>query len=57
MAKQGLSEGQILERINNSRVNFNLSVDAMIELSNNQISSNVIMAMKKAMRNQAVTPK
>lgn len=57
MAKQGLSEGQIIERINNSRVNFNLSVDAMIELSNNQISSNVIMAMKKAMRNQAVTPK
>lgn len=49
----GLSDNQIVERINHSKPNFNLSVDAMIELSNQQVSSEVIMAMKKAMKNRS----
>ena len=49
----GLSDKEIIERINRSKPNFNLSVDAMIELSNQQVSSEVIMAMKKAMKNRS----
>jgi len=50
----GIPEDQIIERINRSKAAFNLSVDSMIELSNQQVSSQVIMAMKQAMKKQSL---
>lgn len=50
MVKQKLSDGLIINMINRSRVDFNLSVDSMIYLSSQNVSSAVIMAMKNAMK-------
>lgn len=52
MVKNQLSDDLVINIINHSRVNFNLSVDSMVELANQQVSSKVIMAMKQAMKNQ-----
>jgi hypothetical protein len=41
----------IISIINNSEVNFDLSVDEMVKLSNGNVSSKVILAMKHAMEN------
>lgn len=48
-----LSDGVIISIINRSKVNFNLSVDSMVELSEKNVSSAVIMAMKEAMIKQS----
>ncbi len=53
MAKSSLSDELIIDVINRSRVDFNLSVDAMVELSGQNVSSAVIMAMKQAMKKQS----
>jgi hypothetical protein len=53
MVKSGLSDESIIKAINSSRVDFNLSVDAMVELSGQNVSSAVIMAMKQAMKKQS----
>ena len=45
-----LSDNLIINIINRSNVNFDLSVNAMINLSNQHVSSAVIMAMKNAMK-------
>jgi len=52
MVKQKLSDGLIINIINRSSVNFNLSVDSMIYLSSQNVSSAVIMAMKNAMKSK-----
>ena len=46
------SDDLIISIISNSKVNFDLSVDAMIRLSAGKVSSRVIMSMKQAMENQ-----
>jgi hypothetical protein len=48
-----LSDGVIINIINRSEVNFDLSVDAMIELSQKNVSSEIILAMKAAMKRQS----
>lgn len=50
--KDKLPDGIIISIINRSKVSFDLGVDSMIELSNKNVSSNVIMAMKEAMKKQ-----
>lgn len=50
LVKTKLSDDLIINIINSSRVNFNVSVDSMIFLSNQNVSSAVIMAMKNAMK-------
>ncbi len=47
-----LSDGVIINIISRSKVDFNLSVDSMIELSEKNVSSEVILAMKEAMKRQ-----
>jgi hypothetical protein len=47
------SDELIITIINNSQVSFSLSVDDMVELSNGNVSSKVILAMKQAMENPA----
>ncbi len=49
-----LSDDLIINLINRSEVNFNVSVDAMIFLAEHNVSSVVIMAMRKAMKNKSV---
>lgn len=53
LVRDNLSDGVIINIINRSKVNFNLSVDSMVELSENNVSSEVIMAMKEAMKKQS----
>jgi hypothetical protein len=48
-----LSDGVIINIIKRSKVNFDLGVDSMVSLANNNVSSAVIMAMKDAMKNQS----
>jgi len=50
LVKAEVSDDLIINLINNSNVNFNLSIDSMIYLSNQNVSSTVIMAMKNAMK-------
>jgi hypothetical protein len=50
LVKTKLSDDSIINLINNSEVNFNVGVDSMIFLSNQNVSSAVIMAMKNAMK-------
>jgi hypothetical protein len=57
LVENKLSDDLIVNIISHSKVNFNLSVDSMVELSNQQVSSKVIMAMKQAMKNQGTTTK
>jgi hypothetical protein len=54
LVKNNLSDELIISIINRSQVNFNLGIDAMIELSENHVSSAVIMAMKQAMKKQSL---
>ncbi|MCK9414097.1 MAG: hypothetical protein M0Q53_17480 [Prolixibacteraceae bacterium] len=53
MVKLKLSDRLIINMINKSDANFNLGVDEMIFLSGQNVSSEVIMAMKNAMRRKA----
>jgi hypothetical protein len=50
LVKTKLSDDLIIKVISSSEVNFNLGVDSMIFLSNQNVSSAVIMAMKNAMK-------
>ena len=50
LVKSKLSDGLIIKLINRSEVDFNLSIDSMIYLSGQQVSSAVILAMKNAMK-------
>lgn len=50
LVKSNLSDGLIINLINRSVVDFNLSVDSMIYLSSQNVSSAVIMAMKNVMK-------
>jgi hypothetical protein len=52
-----LSDELIISIINRSKVDFNLNVDSMIDLSNQLVSSKVILAMKKAMARQTLSTK
>jgi hypothetical protein len=52
LIKLGVSENEIIRLINESFVLFDLSVDAMIALSGQNVPSSVIMAMKQAMKKQ-----
>ncbi len=49
-----LPDGVIINIISRSKVDFNLSVDGMIELSEKNVSSQVILAMKEAMKKQSL---
>lgn len=51
--KEGLSDELIIKIINKSEVNFSVSIDSMIELSNHNVSSAVIAAMKSAMKKKS----
>jgi hypothetical protein len=57
LVKNQLSDELIISIINRSNVDFNLGVDAMIDLSNQQVSSKVILAMKQAMSRQILNTK
>ncbi len=57
LVKNELSDELIIKIINHSQVDFNLGVDAMIDLSNHQVSSKVILAMKQAMNRQILNKK
>jgi len=48
-----LSDDMIIRIINKSEVNFDVSVDSMIILSDQKVSSSVIMAMKNAMKKKS----
>lgn len=50
MVKVNLTDDLIIKIINRSETNFNMSVDSMILLSNQHVSSVVILAMKNAMK-------
>jgi hypothetical protein len=50
LVKTKISDDQIINLINSSPVNFNTSVDSMIYLSGQNVSSQVILAMRNAMR-------
>jgi hypothetical protein len=54
MVKTKLSDDIIVNIINKSAVNFSMGVDSMIFLSNQSVSSAVIMAMKNAMKRKAI---
>lgn len=54
LVKTKLSDDLIINLINSSGVNFNMSVDSMIFLSNQNVSSAVIMAMKNAIKRKAI---
>jgi hypothetical protein len=49
LVDSGLSEELIINIIRNARVNFNLSIDEMVRLSEQNVPSAVILAMKQAM--------
>jgi hypothetical protein len=53
MVRAKLSDQMIIGLISRSNVNFNLDVDSMVELSENGVSSEIIMEMKKAAKRQA----
>lgn len=50
LVKTKLSDGLIINLINRSQVDFNLNVDSMIYLSSQNVSSEIILAMKNAMK-------
>lgn len=52
MVKNNIPDEEIISKINRSPVRFNLSVDSMVDLSSQGVSSAVIMAMKKANNSQ-----
>lgn len=53
----GLPDEIIINLINRNKVDFNISMNAVIELSNNNVSSKVIMEMKNAMEKQHLDSK
>jgi len=53
LVKSELSDPLIIAIIRRSKVNFNLGVDAIIELSGQGVSSDVILEMKQAMGRQS----
>lgn len=53
LVKAELSDEFIIKIINKSEANFILSIDSMIELTDQNVSSAVIMAMKNAMKRKA----
>jgi hypothetical protein len=55
--KNELSDELIISIINHSEVDFNLNVDSMIDLSNQGVTSKVILAMKQAMKRQEIDKK
>jgi hypothetical protein len=57
LVKNELSDELIISIVNHSKVDFNLNVDSMIDLSNQGISSKVILAMKRAMKTQEIEKK
>jgi predicted nucleic acid-binding Zn-ribbon protein len=57
MVKAKLSDDLIIGEINGSKVNFNLSTDSIRFLSNANVSSSVLQAMKSAAIETAVTVK
>jgi len=52
MVKSNLSDDLIINVINSSIVNFNTSIDSIISLSSQNVSSPVIKAMKNAMKSK-----
>jgi hypothetical protein len=57
LVKNELSDELIISIINHSKVDFNLNVDSMIDLSNQGVTSKVILAMKQAMKRQEIDKK
>lgn len=55
MVKAKLSDDLIIDEINSSRVNFNVSIDAIKYLSDENVSSGIIQAMKTANTPQTST--
>jgi hypothetical protein len=55
MVNAGLSDDIIINLINNAEVSFDVSVDAMIALSGQKVSSVVILSMKNAMKKKNST--
>jgi uncharacterized protein YeeX (DUF496 family) len=53
LAKSEMSDALIISIIRRSKADFNLSIDSMIDLSAEGVSSEVIMEMRKAMKRQA----
>jgi hypothetical protein len=53
MVKAKLPDDKIINMINSSKVDFNLSVDSIISLTNQDVSSAVITAMEHAMENRS----
>lgn len=53
MVQNKLSDELIISIINRSKVNFDLSVNSMVYLAGQHVSSRVIMSMKQAMKNQS----
>jgi hypothetical protein len=52
LAKSGMSDALIISIIRRSKADFNLSIDSMIDLSAEGVSSDVIMEMRQAMKRQ-----
>ena len=55
LVNNNLSDELIIKIINRSKVNFNLSVDSMIALAGQHVSSPVIKAMKQASKKQGTS--
>lgn len=53
LAKSEMSDALIISIIRRSKTDFNLSIDSMIDLSAEGVSSDVIMEMRRAMKRQA----
>lgn len=53
MVKSGMSDVMIISVIRQTKADFNLTVDAMVELSGKGVSSEVISEMRQAMKRQA----
>jgi hypothetical protein len=53
LVSSGTSDALIISIIKKSKVDFNLSIDSMVELSEHGVSSEIIMEMKQAVKRQA----
>jgi hypothetical protein len=54
LAKSEMSDALIISIIRRSKADFNLSIDSMIDLSKEGVSSDVIMEMRQAMKRQSL---
>ena len=52
LVRNELSDNIIINIIRRAKVDFNLTTDAVIELSNKGVSPEVIMEMRQAMKKQ-----